>query len=55
MEETFFFMYHFRRSRKDVMGMPINERKWLIERYIQQKERENEALESAKRKAKLKK
>jgi hypothetical protein len=55
MEETWFFMYHLNRSRKDVMQMPINERKWLVERFIQQKERENEALEAAKRKAKLKK
>jgi hypothetical protein len=55
MEETWFFMYHLNRSRKDVMQMPINERKWLVERFIQQKERENEPLEAAKRKAKLKK
>jgi len=34
------------------MSLPINERKWIIERFIQQKERENEALESAKRSAK---
>lgn len=36
------------------MTLPINERKWLIERFIQQKERENEAIEQAKRKAKAK-
>jgi hypothetical protein len=52
MEETFFFMYHLHRGRKDVMQMPINERKWVVERFIQQKERENEALEAAKRKSK---
>lgn len=34
------------------MTLPINERKWLIERFIQQKEKENEAVESARRKAK---
>lgn len=33
------------------MSMYINERKWMIERFIQQKEKENEAMEAAKRKA----
>lgn len=55
MEELFFFMYHMNQSRDHFMTLPINERKWLIERFIQQKEKENEALESARRKAKLKK
>lgn len=55
MEEVFFFMYHLNLSRDAFMCLPINERKWLIERFIQQKEKENEALESAKRKAKQKK
>ena len=31
--------------------MPINERKWTIERFIQQKNRENEAMEAARSKA----
>jgi hypothetical protein len=52
MEEVFFFMYHMHIDRKSCMSLPINERKWIIERFIQQKERENEALESAKRNAK---
>jgi hypothetical protein len=34
------------------MALPINERKWMIERFIQQKEKENSAIEAAKRKAK---
>lgn len=55
MEETFFFMYHLNLARESFMSLPINERKWLIERFIQQKEKENEALEAAKRKAKQKK
>ena len=54
MEELFFFMYHMRQSRENFMTLPINERKWLIERFIQQKEKENEAMESARRKAKTK-
>jgi len=34
------------------MSLPINERKWLIDRFVKQKEKENEAMESARRKAK---
>lgn len=48
-------MYHLHLPRESFMTLPINERKWLIERFIAQKERENEAMESAKRKAKVKK
>lgn len=53
MEELFFFMYHMRQSRENFMTLPINERKWLIDRFIQQKEKENEAMESARKKAKV--
>lgn len=52
MEEMFFFMYHLRQSREDFLALPINERKWMIERFIKQKDTENDAMESAKRKAK---
>ena len=54
MEELFFFMYHMRQSRDNFMTLPINERKWLIDRFIKQKEKENEAIEAARRKAKMK-
>lgn len=54
MEELFFFMYHMRQSRSNFMSLPINERKWLIERFIKQKEKENEAIEAARKKAKIK-
>jgi hypothetical protein len=54
MEELFFFMYHMRQSRDNFMTLPINERKWLIDKFIKQKEKENEAIEAAKRKAKMK-
>ena len=33
------------------MSLPINLRKWMIERFIQQKESENKAAESQARKA----
>jgi len=35
---------------KDTMILPINLRKWLIQRYIQQKEKENEQMEAERRK-----
>lgn len=52
MEEMFFFMYHLRQTRASFLSLPINERKWIIERFIKQKDKENEAMESARRKAK---
>jgi len=54
MEEKFFFQYHMSLSWNLCQKMPINERKWMIERFIQQKNRENDAIEAAKRKAKRK-
>ena len=42
MEEMFFFMYHMRQSRDEFLSLPINERKWMIDRFIRQKEKENE-------------
>ena len=50
MEEQFFFLYHLRRSREEFMKYPILERKWLIERFITQKEKEHEAMEKARKK-----
>jgi hypothetical protein len=35
--------------------MPINSRKWLMHRFIEQKEKENEAMEKARQKGKNKK
>jgi len=52
MEEKFFFLYHLHLDSNGSMTMPINERKWMIERFIQQKERENQAIQAAKSKAK---
>ncbi len=31
------------------MSLPIHERKWMIQRFIEQKKKENEAIERAKR------
>lgn len=50
-EEVFFFQYHMRLPMSGSMSLPINLRKWMIERFVEQKEKENEAMESARRKA----
>ena len=52
MEEVFFFQYHMHLDRNTVMTYPLTERKWLIERFIQQKNKENEQMEVERRKAK---
>jgi hypothetical protein len=42
-------------STKDCMSLPIDLRKWLINRFIKQKEKENEQMEAERRKAKSRK
>lgn len=49
-EEIFFFQYFMKLPFDRCMRMPINLRKWMVERYIQQKEKEHEALEAERRK-----
>jgi hypothetical protein len=50
-EEIFFFQYHLNLAMSGSMSLPINLRKWMIERFIEQKEKENEAMEASRRKA----
>jgi len=47
MEEKFFFFYNFKVSPSIVMQLPIHERRWFIERFIQQRQREDEHMQSA--------
>jgi len=35
------------------MMLPVHERKWLIQRFIDQKKKENEAIERAKKAKKV--
>jgi hypothetical protein len=49
MEEEFFFMYHLHMPPSETLMMPVNERKWYVHRFIQQKEKENEAMEKARK------
>jgi hypothetical protein len=54
-EEIFFFQYHLKMPMSESMNLPIILRKWMIERFIDQKKKEDEAMESAKRRSKSKK
>ena len=51
MEELFFFQYHMKMSKRDCMHLPVHERKWLIQRFIEQKRKESEAVEKARKKS----
>lgn len=50
-EEIFFFQYHLHLDMLGSMRLPINMRKWMIERFVEQKEKENEAMEATRRKS----
>ena len=52
MEEQFNFMYHLQMPPSVSMGMPVYERKWMINRFMEQKEKEHQAMEAARKKAK---
>lgn len=50
LEEEFILIYHMRQGFDDVQGMPVAERKWLIDRFVEQKTKENEEIKNASRK-----
>ena len=41
-------------GRMECMSLPINERKWMVHRFIQQKNKEAEIMEAEQRKIKSK-
>lgn len=45
-------MYHLHMPPREVRRMPILERKYYIEKFVDQKKRENESIEKERRKAK---
>lgn len=55
MEEAFFLQYHLRMGYRESLSLEVRERKWFISRLIKQKQKENEAMEAAKRQAKTRK
>lgn len=46
-EEEFNLMYHLRQGYKDIQKMVVFERKWLIDRFIEQKQKEQEAMKGS--------
>lgn len=49
MDEEFFFLYHLKVGRKEFLQYPINERKYIIAKFIEQREKENEHMEKARK------
>jgi len=48
MEEKFFYKYHLNTTFDECMSLPIHERKWYVQRFIEQKEREESAIKKAR-------
>ncbi len=53
-DEIFFFMYHMNISETQCLDMHPERRKWMIHRFVEQKKKENEEIEKAKRSSKAK-
>lgn len=51
MEEIFFFQYHMQMDRFRSMKLEIHERKYMINKFIEQKSKEKEEMEKQNRKA----
>jgi len=49
-EEEFIHIYHLGQDWQTIQKMPIYERKWLIDRFVEQKKAEEERMQSATRK-----
>lgn len=47
MDEMFFFLYHLHVQKQDFMQFTIAERKYLIDKFIEQKTKENEDYKKA--------
>jgi hypothetical protein len=50
MEEKFIFTYHLKWSLEDYWDLLPWERRWYIDRFVEQKNKEHESMESAKKK-----
>jgi len=42
-------MYHLNQGYSDISKMNVYERKWIIDRFIKQREQEDEAINNSKR------
>jgi hypothetical protein len=50
LEEMFFFKYFMKIGREEFLKYPITERKWFIDRFIRQKEKEHDELQKSRKK-----
>lgn len=51
-DEIFFLVYHLRISIYEAINLSVYHRKWFIEKFIDQKEKEHKAMERERRKNK---
>lgn len=47
MDEMFFFLYHLHVNKQDFMRYTIAERRYLIDKFIDQKKKEKESYDAA--------
>jgi hypothetical protein len=52
MDEIFFFIYHMNMDKFSAMRLEIPERRYLIDKFVEQKKREKEEHDKEARKAK---
>lgn len=46
-------MYHMKQGWSDVQDMQIHERKWLIDRFVEQKKREDEQIKRGQKSTRM--
>lgn len=49
-EELFFLIYHMRQQMSEIISLPPYRRKWYIDKYIDQRSKEQEYLEKQRKK-----
>lgn len=49
LEEQFFLMYHLHMQPSEIDALPVYRRKWIISRFIHQKQSEKELMEQLRR------
>ncbi len=49
MEDRFFFLKYYQVDPEVAMKMPVHERKWFIQRYLVQHQREMDEIEKLRK------
>jgi len=50
LEQLWIFIYHLQSTREEFLKFPIYQRTWIIERFFEQKEKENAEMKKAQKK-----